>query len=312
MAIDQASIDENDWNDLLRLIRMKKCTPFIGAGASYPYLPLGGELAYDWSNRYKYPLTKDMGDLAKVAQFMSISRYPMFPREIFLEDYAERVKKKGQPDFSRKEDPHGILADLDLPIYITTNYDHFMFDALKIRSHKKKVEKTPKIEVCRWSNEVEQILKLKRIKPTLSGEDKPTPNEPLIYYLHGHLETPESMLMTENDYLDFIIRLNEKEIRILPHQITTALATNALLFVGYSLADWNFRVLFRSIFSSISSFTSLIIAVQLRPRDVNSEANAMEYLSKYFGSVLGKNIRVRVYWGESTDFAKELRKRWEA
>jgi hypothetical protein len=301
MAIDQASIEEKDWDDLLTLIRMQKCTPFIGSAASFPYLPLGGELAYDWSNRYEYPLTKDTKDLAKVAQFMAIDHYPMFPKHII----AQEFKNKDHPNFSEENNPYGILADLNLPIYITTNYDNFMFDALKTR------QKDPKRELCRWSDELDQMLKLKKIKPTLNPTYIPSAGRPVVYHLHGYLEIPESMVMTENDYLDFMIRLHEKDSPILPPQITIALATTALLFVGYSLADWDFRVLFRSIFTSISSMTNLIIAVQLPPTDVKSEEDAIRYLSKYFGSVLGKDIRVRVYWGEITEFAKELRKHWE-
>jgi hypothetical protein len=301
MSIDQGSMREEDWDDLLMLIRMGRCTPFIGAGASYPYLPLGGKLAYDWSDKYHYPL-KDSNDLAKVAQFMAIDRYPMFPKHVM----AQEFQNKDQPNFSREDDPHGILADLNLPIYITTNYDNFMFDALKSR------QKDPERELCRWSNELDQILKLKQIQPILSPVVKPSAMKPIVYHLHGYLEISESMVLTENDYLDFMIRLHEKDSPILPPQITIALATNALLFVGYSLADWNFRVLFRSIFSSISSMTNLIIAVQLRPKDVKSEDDAIRYLSKYFGSVLGQNIKVRVYWGDATEFARELRKHWEA
>ena len=43
-------------------------------------------------------------------------------------------------------------------------------------------------------------------------------------------------------YLDCMVRLQEK-VPILPPEITIAMTTNALLFAGYSLADWNFRVL---------------------------------------------------------------------
>jgi hypothetical protein len=125
MPIDEGAIEEKDWDDLLMLIRMEKCTPFIGAGTSYPYLPLGGKVANDWSDKYKYPLIKDSSDLAKVSQFMAIDRYPMFPKHIIVQEF----KDKDHPDFSREDNPHGILADLNLPIYITTNYDNFMFDA---------------------------------------------------------------------------------------------------------------------------------------------------------------------------------------
>ena len=218
---------------------------------------------------------------------MAIDRYPMFPKHVI----AQEFKNKDQPDFSREDSPHGILADLNLPIYITTNYDNFMFDALKTR------QKDPERELCRWSAELDQMLKWQQIQPVLSPASIPSAKRPFVYHLHGYLEIPESMVLTENDYLDFMIRLHEKDSPMLPPQITIALATNALLFVGYSLADWNFRVLFRSIFSSISSMTNLIIAVQLRPKDVKSEEDAIRYLGKYFGSVLGKDIKVRVLLG---------------
>ena len=158
MEINKGSIDKNDWDDLLLLIRMQQCTPFIGAGACYPYLPMGAELAHDWSNRYNYPLTRDFNDLAKVAQFMAIDRFPMFPKHILAQDFG----KKQSPDFSAKDEPHGILADLNLPLYVTTNYDNFMVDALKTR------HRNPKQELCRWSNEVDQILKLKQITPIIN------------------------------------------------------------------------------------------------------------------------------------------------
>ena len=62
-------------------LKRRECTPFIGAGACYPYLPLGGELAYKWSSTYNYPL-KDSNDLPKVAQFRAIDHFDMFPKHI--------------------------------------------------------------------------------------------------------------------------------------------------------------------------------------------------------------------------------------
>jgi hypothetical protein len=190
---------------------------------------------------------------------------------------------------------------------VTTNYDNFMFDVIIKRNNKK----IPRRELCRWSNDLEKILEMKRIKPILGKSYKPSGSEPLVFHLHGYLEIPESIVLTENDYLDFMIRLSDIEHSILPLEVNGALAMNALLFVGYSLADWNFRVLFRSIFNSIQSMTNLIMAVQLRPTDVKNQEDAMRYLGKYFASILGGNIKVRVFWGEATEFARELRKHWE-
>jgi hypothetical protein len=81
---------------------------------------------------------------------MAIDNYEMFPKHCI----ADAFGKKNPPDFSKKEEPHGILADLNLPIYITTNYDSFMFDALKSR------KKLPERDFCRW-NDIDKILKIK-------------------------------------------------------------------------------------------------------------------------------------------------------
>ena len=33
-----------DWEDLLKAVKKRQCTPFIGAGASVPWLPLGSQI----------------------------------------------------------------------------------------------------------------------------------------------------------------------------------------------------------------------------------------------------------------------------
>ena len=73
---------------------------------------------------------------------MAIDRYAMFPKEILIQEF----EKLDPPDFSKEDNPHGILADLDLPIYITTNYDNFMFNALKARNIQKNPKRTLSLE----------------------------------------------------------------------------------------------------------------------------------------------------------------------
>jgi SIR2-like protein len=77
----------------------------------------------------------------------------------------------------------------------------------------------------------------------------------------GYFEVPETMVLSESDYLDFMVRLQEK-VPILPPEITIAVTTNTLLFAGYSLSDWNFRVLELSDATSTGlSFTLVVVAV---------------------------------------------------
>ena len=115
-------LEERDWDILLRRIRDGKCTPFLGAGVNAGVLPLGSDIARQWAAQYKYPL-EDGTDLARVAQFLAVSsRDKMFPKEEIVKSF-EGV---APPDFSAHDDPQGALADLPLPVYMSTNYDDFM------------------------------------------------------------------------------------------------------------------------------------------------------------------------------------------
>src|SRR5919112_4599960 len=137
-------LSEEDWEELLYAIKDNKCTPFIGAGASAPWLPLGSEIARDWASKHGYPLG-DSHQLARIAQFLAIKEDDdMYPKNIL----SRVLKEKRPPDFRLEEHrntPYAVLADLNLPVYITTNYDHFMETALKSKG------KDPVSEFCRWN-----------------------------------------------------------------------------------------------------------------------------------------------------------------
>jgi hypothetical protein len=116
------------------------------------------------------------------------------------------------------------------------------------------------------------------------------------------------MVLTERDYIDFVINLSKDE-KLLPTIIRKALAATTLLFIGYSLDDINFRIIFQGIMGMIKSpFQLPSIAVQLPPSLTEEKrVKALQYLDDYTKNM----FKVRVYWGDAAQFAKELRKRWE-
>jgi hypothetical protein len=76
------TLKEDDWNDLLTNIQNKKCTPFIGAGASVLWLPSGGSLASRWAEEHDYPLD-DIHALSGVAQFLALQNDgDLFPKNL--------------------------------------------------------------------------------------------------------------------------------------------------------------------------------------------------------------------------------------
>ena len=284
-------LQTEDWEILLRRIEIGKCTPFLGAGACFGALPLGSEIAEEWASKYQYPLDNS-DNLANVAQFLAVRYDPMFPKE----EIIKRLNGDCLPNFNDPDEPHSLLATLPLPAYLTTNYDNFMVQALKNK------HKNPFRELCRWN----RYVKDQPSKLDFESDYTPTPFNPVVYHLHGHNEVPESLVLTEDDYLDFLVNIS-KDHTLLPHYIQRALAGTSLLFIGYSLTDMSFRVLFRGLVTATEkSLRRISITIQLPP--VTGKGNAtikQEYLDQYFNQ-----LDMRVFWGTAKEFSKELRHRW--
>lgn len=282
---------DRDWDILTKRVRDKKCTPFLGAGACYGVLPLGADIARRWAQQYKYPL-EDSSNLVAVAQYLALKNDRMFPKEELVRMFAEF----DSPNYANASEPHSVLASLSLPVYVTTNYDNFMTQALK------KKDKDARQELCRWN---------KYIKETPSSFDtefNPTSANPVVFHLHGYNPVAESLVLTEDDYMDFLVNISVDD-ELIPPVIRRAFTGSTMLFVGYRIADWNFRVLLRSLSRYMESGLQRTHFAVITPPQAADDmrANAQEYLSEYY-----ENIDVRVFWGTASEFLGELRQRLAA
>src|SRR5690606_19717151 len=79
-------------------------------------------------------------------------------------------------------------------------------------------------------------------------DDQPTPENPLVYHLFGRLDQPESVVLTEDDYFQYLIGVT-RNIGLVPMSVQEAMTNRALLFLGFHLEEWDFRVLFQSLLS---------------------------------------------------------------
>ena len=309
-----STLDDRDWALLLHRIRAGRCTPFLGAGAAYGFLPLGGEVARQWAERHQYPLN-DRDNLPRVAQFLAVHYDAMFPKE----ELAADLKARALPDFSSPNEPHSALASLPLPIYITTNYDGSMAAAL--RHHGKE----PVCEIARWN------AAIKELPSVFDGNFAPTPARPLVFHLHGQLEILKSMVLTEDDYFGFLAHFASEAGKVrgaadmvdgrspsrplLPARIEEAFADTSLLFLGYGLVDWDFRVLFRALVEYLERSTGRShLSVQVIPGQLANgqeiSAPQKEAVQRYFDEYY-EQLNIRVFWGTCRDFVAELRHRWE-
>lgn len=291
---------DDDWKNLVLSIKVGQCTPFIGSGACYGILPTGRSLAKEWAREIDYPFPDDE-NLPKVAQYLAVEQRADVPRNRIV----DRFRKAGSPDFSNPLEPHCVLADLHCSIYITTNYDDFMYRALLERASARGDKKfAPMREYCRWNEVVKQGTKAKIPRA-------PAPESPLVYHLHGVLDKPASLVITEDDYLEFMV----DDSRLIPEDVKSALSNTSLLFVGYSLEDLNFKLILRRVTTYMRRAEGARhVSVQIAPKAKGEPPSPEElaraerqrlYLTKHFGLQ-----RVDLYWGSAADFAKELAQWW--
>lgn len=285
-----STLTNDDWNTLLGHIKIGRCAPFLGAGACQGVLPLSSTIAREWASEEGFPLS-DADNLPRVTQYIAVKNSPLIAKTKMVEKL-----KNGEPAFGDHDEPHRVLAELPLPIYITTNYDDFMTRALE------NAGKSPVRDYCRWNEYLQNFQ-------TDSQWSDPKPASPVVYHLHGYNELPDSLVLTEDDYLDFLVNLTQKE-DLIPPRIQQAMAGSALLFLGYALTDWDFRVVFRWLQNYLGrNIAPKHVSVQLVP-DQNSlseeeQESSRAYLNKYFDK-----MNISVYWGTCREFVRELKQRW--
>jgi hypothetical protein len=416
-----ASISRTDWRAIVRRIADGKVTPFISDRASSAHLPGQNGLLQAWADDIAYPMVSSFS-ITRLAQYLSTvsddlaakEEYLSFAKRFLVKSVAPQTNGFGRSELLRtnlstlavdlgllavaKEPAHPlyVLANLPLPIYITTSYYTFLEEALRGAG------KAPRTEICYWRDElraspssgagsgvnplarvreliaerfddeelrtlcydldvdydslaaagkggkareliayldryqrVEELVVLgRRQRPDIDwnmgapepgaadyGTDgvpsvfdldrtyEPSAQEPLVYHLHGLESVPASLVLTEDDYLDFLVRVSWDNT-VIPPRIGEALTDSSLLLLGYRLQDWDFRVLFRGLINRKRSSRRLLsLAIQLsldqEDAEVRSMEEAEEYLEKYFDKA-----NFKIYWGQTEEFIAELWSYW--
>jgi hypothetical protein len=90
---------------------------------------------------------------------------------------------------------------------------------------------------------------------------------------------------------------------LLPGPVEAALASSSLLFIGYRLADWNFRVLLQGLRPNSLRRSVVVMVPPAGPEGTREKAQ--EYLEQYYAA-----MDLRIYWGTAREFCGELRRRW--
>lgn len=282
-------------------LRAGECVPFLGAGACADYIPLGAKLAREWGDRTGYPMW-DRDNLPRVMQFVATTKFGGDATSLKQQFVSDQFSSVPSPDFRDPAEIYGLLAGLNLPLYVTTNYDDFMFMALQ------QSRKRPRQDRSRWY-----------VTDTPDGQHSPLADpgyspsreEPLVFHLHGHYKIPQSLVLTEDDYIEYLIQLAGESRRelgavsgLLPAYVRGQLRSKPLLFVGYSLRDWTFLALFRMLLYGIPETQRRNhVSVQIDPSE-RAPRRARVYLEQYF-----HRQRIHVFWDSASEFARQVNSR---
>ncbi|HNT76388.1 MAG TPA: CHAT domain-containing protein [Anaerolineae bacterium] len=325
------ALDPTLWDTLRSRVEEGTCVPIIGPRVHGRWLPQPGEIARLWagSKSRSYPFG-DKEDLAHVAQYFDATGGGDWSRDELQRTLAgqfrarlpEALRPEGKfktltalvqaalhqelpagaagepappPGWARlaaddPNEPHRVLARLNLPLYITTNCDNFMVEALRAEG------KQPRREFCRWQDEPQSQEELAALY------EEPTPEAPLVYHLFGSDEDKKSLVVSEDHYLDFLTNVLSRQERI-PRLIRGMLAQSALMFIGYNLRDWEFRVVLRGLVKTITfKFDYMHVAAQLEDVDEAAQDAVHLFMQKYF-----LKTKANVFWGSPAQFIAELR-----
>jgi hypothetical protein len=282
-----------EWDRLLDQLSRGHCVPFIGAGACTKALPDAKGLSKRLADKCRYPLDRHE-DLMEVADYLVWHYGDDVP---YVKALVCSELRAGVPDFGDPLEPHGLLAALPLPIFITTNYDDFLYRALIHAG------KSPNVAICPWHQGIDRSEEL------LGSEAgwNPRPETPLVYHLHGSQRHPESIVLTSEDYEEFIVSLVADQ-RMVPPVIRGALTTRSLLFIGYGMRDMTFRAIFTGLQRVLPGIVRRSHVSVQRPLCDHSRggggAQTMRYLTDRY-----KKWRISIYWGTIDEFIGELRRR---
>lgn len=306
------------WRTLVRSIQEGRCTPILGFGLLEPLIGSSREIARRWADTFGFPMTAGREDLPQVAQFVAVNQDDRFVRSELCKivsceiehhlgggahsaqatseaalDYllhAAAAQRAAYDPFSS----HRALAKLPFPLYITASPDSLLTTALKEGG------RTPISSMCAWNDPIEPTKELP------SGDLKA--ERPLVYHLFGQLDQPESLVLTEDDYFSYLINLS-RDPDLVPNMVRGRLTETSLLFLGFRLDEWSFRVLFHSMVNKEvrnrrRRNTHVAVQIDLDEHQVASPDKARRYLESYFG-----DADINIYWGSAEDFLRELAER---
>jgi len=240
--------------NIAEMIARRECILFLGsaihapapAGSKYDYPaskcpPIGGQLSEQLARECDYP-DEDRWNLMRVSWYYE---YQAGFRSELVREVKEAVHKDREPSPVLRG-----LARLGFPIVITTNYDQLYERALNDTAREQaRAAGKPETEAAAAKASFEKcIYSPKSNCRTKDCGADPSNDHPYLLKIHGDLDQPESIVITDEDYIQFVLRMGDKHpYHPVGKNVLTHLIKWPTLFIGYRLSDYNLRLLFKTL-----------------------------------------------------------------
>jgi len=311
---DGAEEFEN-WAGICSRVRNGQFIPILGPELGEDLFGGSREMSSRLAEKHGFPLAEhDRTDLAKVAQYLATHQDLTFAQDEvqnqFLRQVGERVNAGGAPKtlpelldlgLARcKQDPdhpYTVLAKLPASIYVNASPEPMLARALKANG------RNPEVVTGAWRAGGKEVARAPQPKV-----ETPTPETPWVYHVFGFFPKRDSMVLTEDDFLDYLIA--SSRLNLMPTRVRGALPQNSLLFLGFRLDDWRFRVFFRMLMTieglqTANSYRHVGVQVNPEEHSLADVQRARRYMESYFGGV----PPISIFWGTASDFLRELQKK---
>jgi SIR2-like domain len=200
--------------------------------------------------------------------------------------------------------PPGLLQTTiaDIPatrLYVTTNYDQLLDEALKERQPHLIVDRggNQGLLVKPWGKETFEVQTTgDRIYELLDDEESQKVARPILFKMHGSVSRDpnnDCYLITEEDYVDF---LGRDKGHYVPPYIEAMMRNKDFLFLGYSLTDWNVRVILRKLLKGAATarrYRAIASGISPREKEVweKQGLNIHEVGLKVFAEKLAEELK---------------------
>ncbi len=280
--------DDENWSTLIHTIHQDKCILMLGPESSLEpwegqYLPCTEILARKLVEKIEdkiasWDINLDISNLAHVAEYYCMEKDRNVLEAAVSSFYAERRNQTSEL--------HKNLSTLPFSFVVTSTPDNMFYNALKAQGKK------PIVERYHFCGD--------NLDMTANGSVE----EPLIFHLYGTIDEPDSLALTEDDILDFLVAVLLKKPPVPSNIISALRAKNkSMLFLGFGFKYWYLRALLHIL--KIRSKGNRSFALE---RAVPSNIDEFNRTIIFFKE---SDYRIQFFKDDLPSFVSELKEKYE-